>query len=341
VALILGFAEMTLRMCGFYPGVFYKNSQSMETFSVQHRFLADSSGMTYYDSLAWKTTDIRPVNHQGFLSNSDYTAETRNHISSLNKKCVFGIGDSFMEGVSDSGYKSTFAEIVRTDMSNLHAFWPFGVGGTDPLNYFLILKKFIGLKPDLVIVTFCTSNDVMRYDKKPVPYVPQNYLTNDNLGLISSSTAEIVGGVDSVIPTARGAYDFYISHTTLTGRTDIVSKAIMSLSITTQAWRIYNYCKNGFAQSNPNVAVTRKWLLAMDSLCARSGIPCIFVLVPSKDDPSLDAFKKEYVADLFAGLHIVIPNSFGKSDFLQNDTHFNAKGNAKFAKVIEQEILKW
>ncbi len=335
VALVLAVFEGYLRYKSLRPACFYSNFRPVEKLVSYPRHLADSTGMNYWHPRSWDGQVFHPVNGQGFLSDTNYTEETRHNVVLQNKKLVFGIGDSFMEGITDSGgYSATFPEIVRHDMDSTIAFWPFGVGGTDPLNYYLILNNYIKYKPDVVVVTFCAANDLMKYDRKPAPFVPQHFSTN--AGFISSNSADVMNGPNRLLKTPDEAYGLMLERGTLTRRNDIWSRMLATTSITTQLYYMAEK-KNYIIVEQGDTMATRHWLLGIDSLCKQAGAHCIFAFIPEKN--SLGLNWKEKYARLFSGLHVLYPIDITLADYIPKDTHFNAQGNKKFALFLERAIV--
>ncbi len=125
----------------FQPPGFTGNANKKDTLIYYQQHLADSVGMNY-ENRNFKWGENQHVNQQGFLADIDYTAATIDSLHALGKKVVFVIGDSFVEGVSETvkegqhynTYDSTFIRLLNAKSKN-YTIFSFGIGGSDPLNY--------------------------------------------------------------------------------------------------------------------------------------------------------------------------------------------------------------
>ncbi|MFI4962777.1 MAG: hypothetical protein ACHP6H_02855 [Legionellales bacterium] len=311
----------------------------MDSLIVNQNQLADGCGMCYLnDKFVWWDT-LHHVNKQGFLSKFDYTPAVVDSMHKCGKKIVMIIGDSFLEGgVSLTRQDSLFPEMLNNIQCD-YLIMPFGVGGTDPLNYRLIAEKFIPqLKPDIVIVSFCGNNDFMFYDRKPTPNIPVYWQTNAG-GLSSVAPHYFSGSYDMVLNSPSEAYNFYIKNTDLTRTPGLMGWMIKHSYLASSLYfglKIrYNSIKAGNMAADD---ISYRHLHIIDSICSEEKIPFAIAFAP--DNNHIFKTKADYIARYKAGfkdliLKVYFPVRYSESDYIPGDIHFNEKGNEKFALFVQ------
>ncbi len=356
VVVVFAVAEKHLRVKGFVPGQEYRDKEylftTVDSLKSFQQHLADGVGMNYENpDYSW-TDGLHQVNKEGFYSPFDYTPEVANAFKKEGKKIVFVIGDSFTEGVFDSSfsYVETFAQRLKT-MQHDYAVFVFGVGGSDPLNYRLITEKYVPLlKPDVVIIAFCGSNDVMSYDRIATPGIPLYWQTNAGW-LLSNVPEELSGTNNLILASAQQAYYYYKKAITLNGQDSGLPRFCSRLCFTTQLYFKFKTLKHfivkkpdGAHRLNGQADFSYQHLHAIDSICLAQNAAMQIVFIP--DDAKVDKvktpeqFNNAYgfvLKDLSVKTHYPFGYSY-KTDYLPGGHHFNAEGNRKFAEFTDSII---
>lgn len=310
--------------------------------------LADENGMNYLgQSYVWHDT-VHHVNKQGFLAKFDYTRENTDSFKKQGKKVVFVLGDSFTEGVAPGGYEKTLIEILRKNPN--HAIYSFGIGGMDPLQYWLVTKKFLTeLQPDLVVINFC-FNDVMNAGRKPTPHIPLYWTTN--VGQIASITpGEFLASTQGKIKTYHTMYEAYNEYASYSDirKDGRVGWLCGQLRLTTYAyreiWPIFADSSTKKFYQQCDVTYNYRYVRQIDSACKANNIPLEIAFIP--DPHKVHQIKtladniREYekiFKDLLPKTHFL--TGLSRSDYISmDDEHFNDAGNAKFARFLENSVI--
>lgn len=345
--------ETILRKSGFYPGMGYgyvteNGFRHVDSLYTRQYQIADSEGMACFDvQFSFYMDSFRKINKQGFLSAFDYDEQTVDSFRKAGKKIVFVIGDSFVEGVSDSGATTTFIELMRNTQSN-YAIFSFGVRGMDPLNYWLTAKRFVEkLRPDLVVVCFCGQNDFMLYDRKLIPGLP--LLLHGNAGELTSNIPfNMVGSRDSFLKTYEDAYAFYISQSSLWGKDEsgLIAKICRRSSTLT---RIYYQFHTPIIHTDTDTSpydstVTYRYLHAIDSLCYEYSVPFRVAFIPQGNlvvtgqENNYALNYKKQLGDIFNKTKF--PRGFiYDRDYIVPEAHFNVSGNKRFAAYLLDSVI--
>lgn len=208
--------DMRLRYNGVSPGMYYRNFDRVDVIAEDHINITDSLGLTKYNP-AYNMPNGSKINVDGFLSTYNYTAYILDSIKKSGKKIVMIIGDSFVQGVSSTSWNKSFVELLRKNASQYEVI-NFGVGGMDPLNYRLVVEEYLKpIKPDLIVIV-CCDNDMMQFDRKPMPGVPLYYSAANNG--INTETAVMEGVVGAeTFKTFEEAYKyfFYVNYRAING----------------------------------------------------------------------------------------------------------------------------
>lgn len=354
VHLLLFFAES--RTTSFQLQGFTKNANENDTLIYYRQHLADSAGMNY-ENKNFKWWQNQHVNEQGFLSDIDYTVQTIDSLHALGKKVVFVIGDSFVEGVSETikggqhynTYDSTFIRRLNA-ASKDYVIFSFGVGGSDPVNYQLIAAKYLAyLKPDLVVVCFC-HNDVFYYDRKATPYIPKYYQTN--YGWLSSNVPIHVSGVaNMILPTVDSAFNYYMRFLRIENTNTITSRLAKRLKLFSNLYIKYEMGLNlSKAYLNKEFAVNYQqlsfnYLKIIDKRCIACKIPFLITYIPEPDFSHPEkkyrpAPKKYEEIFLSYSSSVFYPGGLLSSkDYIsQQNWHFNDEGNRNYAAFLDSAI---
>jgi len=134
-------------------------------------FLAKLSMDTTDEELitAIESYSICPFNSDGFKS-----IGFRKYNSKA--KSILLLGDSFTWGHSASNITNCFADLL---LAKGYVVYNSSITGTDPAQYLQIARALIPkLEPDFVVVNFYMGNDIVYFERKPLPHVPVFYCTN-------------------------------------------------------------------------------------------------------------------------------------------------------------------
>jgi len=213
--------EGGVRIMGHAPGVFAKIMTPVEKVEPFNVFVSDSLGIVSY-ALDSEVFPGKVINNKGFPSIYDFVEEEK----TPGVKRVMIIGDSYVDGWGAYSKDASFAGSL--DLHEDLKVFNFGVGGTDPVQYRLVLENYIELiDPDLVIVAIYLGNDILPYERKPRPDIPHIFPVK-NCGWLAS---ELFDG-DEVIQfgTPQEAYDWYYNNLTLWGPDRSLLKKVISKS---------------------------------------------------------------------------------------------------------------
>ena len=341
---VLGAGEGFFRSQGFVPGVYLSTTEISfpDSLVLQQTHAADERGINYLLPHAFAADTSRHINAQGFQATFHYDTATINTARRLGKKIILLIGDSFVEGYNDSAWSRTFPERLRQQMPGC-LICNFGISGMDPVQYQLVAEKYVPLlQPDLVLVAFCGSNDVMETERYPQPHIPMYYQTNA-AWLPSTAPFEVCGNLHTTFADAYTAYKYYRQFASLQYHTGLAPRLCRPLVVSTLLY--YACIKHPVA---PNPPVTNARLRQTAAACTKQpGTAFKIVLIPAQHQVnSLKTFaqqQQEY-APVFKGLekHLVYYTKgdlTSENDYLDfSNGHFNDKGNRKFAAFLQAVI---
>ncbi len=298
--------------------------------------IADERGMNYSSPKYSWGDQLHHVNTQGFLANWDYDKTTIDSFKHLGYKIVFVIGDSYTEGVTSSTWNNTFCELAKTELfKKKYLLCPFGVGGTDVIQYRLVAEKFIpALNPDIVVVAFCGCNDFIMFDRKPTPFVPLHYQTN--IGYMSSN----ISCNRVICTTPDSLYRFYTSLSPK-GRPSFL---ITYLNAIVTGWKdpVFEY---SFSDTS---TATQRNLAQVRSLTVKDNGRFFVAFTPDVKVPNLrsrneaDSLYAKLFGDIQNDVKYYLKGNLSENDYQFPKTmpHFNDSGNRKFADFLIEEILK-
>ncbi|MCB0540790.1 MAG: SGNH/GDSL hydrolase family protein, partial [Bacteroidetes bacterium] len=288
------------------------------------------------------------VNKQGFRSKYNFTTTYIDSLKQLGKVIMF-VGDSHTEGMWAEPIDSSFVDLIdqREDAFSLN----FGISGTDPLQYKLIVEKYLeNLNPDLLVIPFCINNDFIDLDRKPKPFKPLWVHTNfSSLSNILPKTHPEYQ-FDTYFNNWEEVKSFYLHYYTLYGENinffekyivdaSNIFKLIYHLPISYKKRVNYsNAIKIDDKIKEKNISI--KHIRAIKRMTDDLSIPFLLVGVPSLNDlnKNIDKINQNYKA-IFEDVNILIPTHFEKYDYASNDNdHFNNVGHKKFADYINQRV---
>ncbi|MBS1614029.1 MAG: SGNH/GDSL hydrolase family protein [Bacteroidetes bacterium] len=324
--------------------LFYGEMQKLQSEQIH---AADSVGMNYFIQGSRFINKSMHINKDGFIATFDYTPHFCDSVRKSGKKIVFVVGDSFAEGVTDKEYSTVFTERIRNADTSI-ILLNFGVGGLDPLNYFLIISKYVPLlKPDLVVVAFCW-NDIMVEDRIATPYIPLHYQTN--IGYLSSNIPYSISGKENaILPTIDSAYNYYKRWFFIdpkeSGWAWLCSKSPIIASI--KCKKIHQYINPNYEKNYASISY--RYIKKMDSVCIANDARMSIAFIPDIHRvDTLQTIERNRTAYANAFHEYVykvhfIENTITRTDYISEaNQHFTANGNEKYAvflkNVIHQEL---
>ncbi|MDB5283005.1 MAG: hypothetical protein JWO06_2080 [Bacteroidota bacterium] len=357
IFIVLVISETSYRSRGFVPGYEYSKNvidfTLVDTLKVEQRHLCDDRGMNFENpTFKWWWDSNQHINQQGFLANFDYTRQSIDSLRKLKKKIIFIIGDSFVEGVTDQpfDYQKTFIELLKRREPDC-AICAFGVAGTDPINYELITEKFVPeLKPDMVIVAFCGTNDMLLFDRHITPGIPLYWQTN--AGWMQSVVPEnIIGKENVVLRSPEEAYRFYKNEVTLQGRPTLAAGFCRRICLSTNLYFklrrfAHKFASSTYAHKLPfQQQLTYNRLHEMDSICAGNNVIMDIAFIPDVEFVTkvtdYDAYLNKY-GGIFKDMvpRTFFPLNLKREDYINNNIHFTKSGNSRFAEFLDSIISK-
>ena len=350
--LVLGltFSEFRLRRLGYYPGSLNRWSDfSMDNPNITMEITANERGMTYFDPDSFPRAGYPSrfvVNKQGFPSPFNFDRATIDSLSGIgqskkNKKLI--LGDSFIEGIGASNFDKSFMEIYRKrNPSQIVCLT--GIRGMDPVQYRLCAEKFIPeIRPDEVCVMFCSWNDVLLSDRKPVPFIP---LFSDikGVGIISNYIPPGIAGQDTMAMPPVQAYQLYRKHYSLTEKKDLLSKLCKTSSVSTRLYSIFHRQNNNLYTISMDSGSTYRNLKKIKDLTdsMRIKFTIIFIPTPYMKNYSIKDYEKHFkwvFGDLWSYVHLCPKGMITPDDCISDiDYHFNDRGQVKFADFLQREL---
>jgi hypothetical protein len=282
----------------------------------------------------------QPFNEEGFRSISFRKTNSK-------RVKVLLLGDSFTFGLSANPIHNSFADYL---LSKGYLVYNTGIAGVDPAQYYAITKKYLSiLKPDIVILNFCTNNDLMLFDRNLNKHEPHEHLTN--AGFFYSNP-------EGKYLDYKEAYRYYLKFITIPQQNNIFKEFFFNkTAIGTKIWallfnqslvNIHEYDKyleaQDVAQSN-KIEITKKYLSKTQQICEENNIPILFCLIPDVSKYFINEegnllLKDNDILTLFKEIDYQYPNNFTIDDFVGNgNNHFNNNGSKKYGVFLEKQIL--
>ena len=316
----------------YYSGIRVVNIPQIDSVRQVTRITDDSINVVNY---IWGDYHL---NKQGFISTFDYDSPTLCH---LRKRKVMVIGDSFTEG-SIPVYDSSFVARLNRIMPYLE-FLNFGVGGTDPLNYRLILKKYLPMvKPDLVIIAFCGDNDEMQGDDHlPQSRYPIMWNTNFIWGGIETRLPRSLARKgNEYYPNVDSMYRFLFHHYHINGISpSLISRLMAQTRLTTRLWFLINQSevKNLYGQGDGSgICYCHQHLKAMKELCNSYGVKMILAYIPPKKNLGYRIKFPYMQQDCY--YPVMSAADYDTGDPV--DIHWANKGHETFARFLKSIVEK-
>jgi hypothetical protein len=338
--------EIVLRIMGYKPGVaddFYYNSGDLVHDNI---LFGDEMGITHHRSSGRFLND-QQINKEGYFSEIEFTMEAMDSLRKRGKKVVLLVGDSYTQGCCPDSYTKSFA--YRINQSDDYEVLNFGVGGTDPLHYELVVKKYLPLlKPDLVLVAVYLGNDRMAYDRTPKPFVPVCYPVKNGPWLSSEAYINLAPA-NTYFKSFEEACEFFFTYYSLRGKNAKWYEKIIKHSIILS--RIYLHFKIQAAEkdmasklyrSPEKPPFTYNHLKEIQRFCGTNSTPVVFAAIESPEDMTNQVNSRKEYGYFFNEIKWHLPEGIQLDDYdgLQHGNHFTASGHGKFAKFLKPLIQK-
>jgi hypothetical protein len=337
-------AEIVLRIVGFKPGVIVNAYYQPGDVVYDSVLVADEMGITHHlPNGSFYPGQV--LNDQGFFGEINYTPEVMDSIRATGKKIILLVGDSYTAGCCPGSYNLSFAKLLNE--SDEYVVLNFGVGGTDPLHYELVVKKYLPLlKPDLVSVVVYLGNDEMVYDRTPKPYVPVCYPVKDGFWFSSEYRIDF-GDPDTYFKNFNEAKKFYYSYFSLrSDESNWFEKSIRSSVILS---RLYLFAKikhrrwqigEDLYDPPENPPYTYNHLKEIQQFCDVNETDLLYTAIPSPVDiiDQVDVRKQYHY--FFEDLPWSSPSTIKIEDYDGKETgnHYNEEGHRKFTNFIRPLI---
>ncbi|MEZ5002394.1 MAG: SGNH/GDSL hydrolase family protein [Chitinophagales bacterium] len=333
LALFIIVIEVALRLVGITPGIFAGIIKPVKEVVDNKYFVTDSLGIASYNKNSVRVRSYKTINDQGFPSQYDFLTDEKKS----NQKRVLLIGDSYVDGWNAQPQDSSFG--ARLDQNQVYEVFNFGVGGTDLLNYRLILEHYISLTdPDIVIVAVYLGNDIAPYERTPRPNVPHVFAI-ENSGWLAS---EIYDGEQVYyFDDAQMAYDWCYNELSLLGPNRSIGQKIVAKSALFTAIYFVTNKRKMLRSYNPKITKTPypyKEIKQIDELCKAANVDYWIVGIPSPNDVRKKISMEEKYEFVFQDVvwHFPDLQNFNLKDYdgKKIDNHFNNSGHKKFYNFI-------
>lgn len=339
-------AEIVLRCFGMKAGTLIDDLKIQENPVYIPRFYSDSMGINHLLPALLINGTI--LNRQGFRGLFDYTLEVVDSVRKNTKKeIIMVVGDSYVEGCCPDSVSNSFPDILNRDPR--YQVLNFGVGGTDPLQYELVVKKYVPLlKPDKVIIVVYFGNDITCYDRVASPGIPLTFPFKNNKWLFEVAPMHRSEAFNYNFKSAEEAYTFFIDNYTLRGKNRNVFEKTISYSVIFS--KIYlgiegKLVLRSWQKRHPNYFIDGNLIVyhnlkKIQHTCDSAKIPCIFVGVPSPGEAKEGEKLKTKYKDVFKELPWYAPGDLSIKDYdgPELGNHFNNQGSLKYAIFLRSVL---
>ncbi|MFK7787809.1 MAG: hypothetical protein AB8B56_21990 [Crocinitomicaceae bacterium] len=339
-------AEIVLRLLGYKPGVLNDHYYQPGEVSYLPILYADEMGITHHKTKEFFYED-QVMNEEGFFSDVPYTKRAMDSLRRAGKKVVFLVGDSYASGCCPGSYEMSFAYLLN--QSEEYEVLNFGVGGTDPLHYELVVKKYLPmLEPDLIVVPVYFGNDIMPYDRTPKPFIPVCYPVDEGHWM-SSEPYFNLRKPNTYFKNFEEAKDFYYTYYSL--RSDESNWFERTIAHSIILTRIYLYAKiklGEIGQGDKRYIPPKEppfsynHLKAIDDFCAENTTPVVFTAIESPVDISGGVNSRKQYHYVFNELKWSYPKTISLDDYDGSHigAHYNEAGQKKYTDFLRPKIEK-
>ena len=344
-------SEIILRFIGMKAGTLIDDFQIEDHPIYLPRFISDSNGINHLDAHSKALMNGSKVNAQGFLGEFNYTKASIDSIRlKTGKKIVMIIGDSFVEGCCADSVTISYAGLLSHQKQ--YQLLNFGVAGTDPQQYALIVKRYVKeLNPDLVLVNVFFGNDFLTFERKVTPGIPLTYPFYHNKWIYATPRDYLSNEFSYVLKTPEEAYQFYMRQYTLRGDNRNYFQRILSHSVIFS--KIYlliehKYKEWKWVKNHPKLKVdvnelTHVHMRSIQQDCDAAEVPCVFVGIPAPAETEEGSALTGKYKHLFQEVPYIVPSYFKFSDYDGKDisNHFNNTGHVKYAHYLDSLVLDY
>jgi len=298
-----------------------------EKLVVYNAFYTDSDGIfkanpAFDFNLIFKENGRYIINSDGFRGNEFKPVETP-------RPSLFLVGDSFVWGNSAAPIQNSFADLLQNEG---YYVYNGGIGGTDPLQYLKVIKKYTPvLKPKVTAVCIYMGNDTRPFPHPTQPNKNLYYISNFGYFLgYDNRDGHYFNSAEESFAFFKKRYcgcsenigDYFMNDT-------VLGKLVSGLMI-----------KARRRKPDPERKWLRNALLEMQQVCEKSGSEFMVLLIPKVKgnmDPTISIKKRLH---FFKDLPYFYPSNLKITDYCSPpDDHFNNPGHRKFADFIIR-ILK-
>lgn len=333
-------AEIGLRIVGYKPGVieeFYYHKGAVQYDSLLY---GDEVGITH--AVAGANLILEgEINSEGFVSSVEFTPASMDAIRKSGKKIVMLIGDSYTQGCCADSYNASFAQLLND--SDEYEVLNFGIPGTDPVQYRLIVEKYAPiLQPDLILVAVYGGNDIMEYDRTAKPFVPISYPIKNGPWLNSEGPIYLTkqGTYFKTFDEAKSHYFEYFS--LWSDQSNFFEKTIRYSVIFSRSYlkwktsRRFHEVKDQMPKKLDQMPYSNENLNVLYDRAKKEGIQVQFALIPSPPDLIQKVNLREKYNFVFGQLNYEVPKNLRLEDYdgLENGNHFNNQGHRKYAAFL-------
>lgn len=327
---------------GIQPGVLNDSMAEFynypDTLIDDSLFIADENGIMKANRAKWDHSvnvwaqeNGYQINREGFRSR-EFVKDT---ISDTCKGSVLFLGDSFTWGSTAEPIELCFVDLIEAAG---YKTYNSGIGGTDPLQYWLVAQKYLPqIMPDQCFLMFCLGNDQMRNDREPIPYMPLYF--SSNAGGINAYSYSCIDGVwQDMEPlySLDSAWNYHLGLHTLLGKNrNWFKKFCANTVLGTKIWKLFNGCKTCSECKVPEEDFSANYIGQIESLCKKLEIPFQVFLIPNSDNPKKD-FHMYRNPDflLYDRFSVKIPEMESEDFHHNGDFHFNNQGHKTYADFV-------
>lgn len=341
-------AEIILRLFGMKAGTLIDDFGIEDNPQYMQRFVSDEMGINHLYPKAQTLMVGTIINQQGFRGKFNYTKSSMDSIRKFTgRKVVMLIGDSYVEGCCADEMKNSFPDILARGPQ--YEVMNFGISGTDPVQYELIVRKYLKeLMPDIVMVTIYSGNDFLTYDRKPSPGTPLTFPFKENKWIYAVATNHLSKKLNYSFKTAEEAYEFYMENYTLRGKNRNMFQKALSYSVIISKLYIFVEHKiklQEWNKMNPGMTVdvdmiTYNHIKNIQACCDSVSVPCLFTIIPMPTEGIEGKSLNSKYKNFFREIPYYIPENFTQEDYDGTGVanHFNNTGHKKYAEFLKNVI---
>lgn len=343
-------AELLLRLFGFKAGTLIDDFAMEEHPQYMQRFVSDEKGINHIFPNAETLMLGTVINHQGFRGGFDYTPAIVDSIRKYTKrKIIMLVGDSYAEGCCADTVTNSFPDILSRgpDYEVLN----FGVSGTDPLQYKLVVEKYASLlKPDVVVTAVYFGNDFITFDREPCSEAPLTFPFRKNKWIYGVAPDHLSKTEHYNFKSPEEAYGFYMKHYTMRGNDRNWLERTFSYSvIISKLWLLAEHKIKQRQWEQMNVG--RIWdvykptytnLNAIRKCCDSLKIRSVFVGIPAPGESEEGSALNKKYEKYFKDIDCITPLNLTRQDYDGGGVanHFNNSGHRKFAAFLDDLLKK-